>query len=59
MVRLELQDEQAGWLSNSIQNYLSHLNVEIAHTDRKDFREALKKRAAFLEDVIKMLKKST
>ncbi len=56
MIDLRLTEEEAGWLTNSLTNYLSHLRVEIVHTDRKDFREALKKRESFLENVIDRLK---
>ncbi|MCX5909457.1 MAG: cyclic nucleotide-binding domain-containing protein, partial [Deltaproteobacteria bacterium] len=37
--------------------YLSELTMEIAHSDRKDFREFLKKRREFMEDFIQRLDK--
>ncbi len=56
MVRIEFTEEEAGWLSNTLEIYLSHMRAEIARTDRKPYREALKKRAAFLTQVLERLK---
>ncbi len=55
MMTIELDDEEIRGVHGSLENYLNHLRVEIAHTDRRDFREALKKREALIEGVIRRL----
>jgi hypothetical protein len=55
MVKLELTDDEARVLRNVIENFTSHLEVEIHRTEKRDFREALEKREQFLHDVIRRL----
>jgi hypothetical protein len=39
-----------------IERYLYHLQVEIIHTDKREFRDVLKQREKFLKDMIDRLK---
>ena len=57
MVRLDLTDEEARVLQNVIDNYRSHLEVEIHRTEKRDFRQALEKREEFLVDILQRIKK--
>ena len=56
MVNIELSREEAKILITVIERYLYHLQVEIIHTDKREFRDALKKRENFLEDIIDRFK---
>ena len=56
MVHLELTDDEARILQNVIDNYRSHLEVEIHRTEKRDFRLALEKREEFLVDIIQRIK---
>lgn len=51
-IRLDLSDEQRDVLVNVIESHLSSLHDEIAHTDTRDYREGLKVRRAFLQEVL-------
>jgi hypothetical protein len=55
MVQLVLTAEEAALLSEILTSYLSDLRMEIADTDAKDFREALKQREAFLKRLLQTL----
>ena len=55
MVQLELTEDEARVLQNVIENYTSHLGVEIHRTEHHEFREALEKREKFLREVIQRL----
>jgi hypothetical protein len=57
MVRLELTDDEARILQSVIDNYRSHLEVEIHRTEKRDFRQALEKREEFLVDILQRLKR--
>ena len=48
MVQLVLTAEESALLSEILTSYLSDLRMEIADTEAKDFREALKQREVFL-----------
>ncbi len=48
MIRLELNREQVSILREALDSYLSDLRMEIADTDRKDFREQLKRKKEIL-----------
>jgi hypothetical protein len=48
--------DEANIVQNVIERYLYHLQVEIMHTDKREFREALKQREKFLKDIIERLK---
>jgi hypothetical protein len=56
MLRLDLNDEEVQLLSDTIEVYLAHMELEIARTDRKPYRDALKKRASFLKELLGRLK---
>ncbi len=58
VTQLEMNDEEANVLRSVIDNYTAHLEVEIHRTERRDFREALKKREKVLRDLIQRLGKS-
>ena len=51
MHRLELTSEEAYVLRETLESYLSDLRMEIADTDRKDFRDQLKHRKELLERI--------
>jgi hypothetical protein len=57
MVNLELSDDEAKVLQNVIENYHSHLDVEIHRTYKREFRDALKEREKFLANIIQRLRK--
>jgi len=56
MISLEMNKEEADILASVIERYLYHLQVEIIHTDKREFRDALKKRETFLKDMIDRFK---
>lgn len=56
MISLDMTKEEAKIVQNVIERYLYHLQVEIMHTDRREFREALKEREKFLREIIDRLK---
>jgi len=49
MVQIELTEEMAGMMREVLVSHLSELRMEIAYTNRKEFREYLKGRAELLE----------
>ncbi len=55
MIRIELTDEEGGVLQELLEYALSELRMEIADTDRKEFREKLKARKQLLMAVQKKL----
>lgn len=59
MATIELNDEQATTLADILECYISDLRMEIADTDRMDFREVLKEKEYFLQDLVKQLKKDS
>ncbi len=56
MINFEMTKDEANIVQNVIERYLYHLQVEIIHTDKREFRDALKKREAFLKEIIDRLK---
>ena len=56
MISFEMTKDEASIVESVIERYLYHLQVEIAHTDKKEFREALKEREKFLNKMIDRLK---
>jgi hypothetical protein len=56
MISLEMDKDEASTVQNVMERYLSHLQVEIIHTDKREFRDALKKRDRFLREIIDRLK---
>jgi hypothetical protein len=55
MAQIELTQDEVTMLREILQKGLSELTLEIAFSDRKDFREFLKKRKAFMEGLIQRL----
>jgi hypothetical protein len=55
MVHLELTPEEAEVLAEALTSYLSDLRMEIADTDRMDFREGLKAQKEVLNKVVEAL----
>jgi len=54
-VEIQLSEAEARDLAAILESYLSDLRMEIADTDSHDFRETLKERKAFLEDLLERL----
>ena len=57
MLNLELSEDEAKVLQNVLDNYHSHLGVEIHRTYKREFRDALKERERFLALIIERLRK--
>ena len=55
MDQIEFTQVEMGMLREILQRYLSEVIMEIAHSDRKDFREFLNRRREFMEDCIRRL----
>jgi hypothetical protein len=56
MISLEMTKDEACVVQSVIERYLYHLQVEIIHTDKREFRDALKQREQFLKEIIDRLK---
>jgi hypothetical protein len=56
MITFEMTKDEANIVQNVIERYLYHLQVEIMHTDKREFRDALKSREKFLKDIIDRMK---
>jgi len=56
MITFEMTQDEANIVQNVIERYLYHLQVEIMHTDKREFRDALKQREKFLKEIIDRLK---
>jgi uncharacterized UPF0160 family protein len=59
MVKLELEAEEAKELGAILERYLPDLRAESADTDDKEFKAYLKKREAFIRNMIERLKAAT
>jgi hypothetical protein len=57
MIQIELTSENAEMLREIISTYLSDLRMEIAGTENMDFREELKKKEEFLNEILRRLEK--
>lgn len=55
MVELDLTEEERQILHDVLQSYLSDLRMEIADTDRMDFRDMLKDRKAVVQKALDSL----
>ena len=55
MVELDLTEEERQILHDVLQSYLSDLRMEIADTDRVDFRDMLKDRKAVVQKALDAL----
>lgn len=58
MIQLELTAAEQQILVGVLESYLSDLRMEIADTDRKDFREMLKARKQVVMKVLEALQES-
>jgi hypothetical protein len=56
MISFEMTKDEANIVQNVIERYLYHLQVEIMHTDKREFRDALKQREKFLKEIIDRMK---
>lgn len=57
MIQIELTSEKAEMLREIISSYLSDLRMEIADTENMSFRENLKKKEEFLNELLRHLEK--
>ena len=57
MVLLNFSEEELKMFKEILESYLSDLRMEIADTDRMDFREKLKKKERFLNELLTLLNK--
>lgn len=55
MIDISLTDEEAAELKAVLTSYVSDLRMEIADTEKYEFREGLKNRKKFLVDLIERL----
>ena len=58
MIHLELTKEEKELLIDVLENDLSDLRMEIADTDKMDFREILKKQKEVLKKVLETLRQA-
>ena len=56
MIHLDLDAKERSILMETLESYLSDLSVEIADTDRKDFREQLKAKRDILNKILQAVK---
>ncbi|MGA1867967.1 MAG: hypothetical protein ACMUJM_05395 [bacterium] len=59
MVEISLTRQEAGELQEILESDLSDLRMEIADTDKMDFRENLKRREEFLKRLILLLQQKS
>ena len=57
-IELELDPKEIEILKNVLENYISDLSMEIADTDKMDFRESLKARKNLIVKIIQKLKET-
>jgi hypothetical protein len=57
MVILKITEEEANIMRNVLERYVHHLHVEIEHTNKWEFRNAMKQREQFLNEIIGRLTK--
>jgi hypothetical protein len=55
MIQFQLTLEEAGMLREVLESYLSDLRMEIGGTENMNFREMLKKKEAFLTELLQRL----
>ena len=55
MIQITLETHEAAILGEILEAYLSDLRMEIADTDRKDFRDTLKERKDVIKGLLKVL----
>ena len=52
MITIELTREEAETVCEVLHSYLSDLQMEIRHTDNRQFREGLKRKESFLKGLL-------
>lgn len=57
MLQIDLSREELRILEDVLESYLSDLRMEIADTDRKDFRDGLKERKRVLNAVLDVVRR--
>ena len=55
MTQVELSEDEAMILRETLERFLSDLRMEIANTDSKEWRDALKHRKLTLMKIIEMI----
>jgi hypothetical protein len=55
MIQLELTNEEAGVLREALEFYISDLRMEVADTDRQDFRDGLKQEETVIKKILGLL----
>lgn len=55
MTTLNLSSEQTETLKDTLTVYVSNLRMEIAGTDKFDYRESLKQKETTLKEILEML----
>ena len=55
MITLELNAEESSLLREVLESFVSDLSMEIADTDKLEFREQLKKKKAFIFELLERL----
>ena len=58
MVTLEFRAEELEVLTEELAGRLTELESELAHTDRKEFRQMLKGRKAIMESILGRLRRA-
>lgn len=56
MIQIDLTAKEREILADVLESYLSDLRMEIASTDRMDFREELKAQKAVIEKALEVLR---
>jgi hypothetical protein len=59
MLNIDLSEKDAEELCEILSSYLSELRMEITDTEKKEWRENMKKRQLFIEDLMKRLQPAT
>jgi len=57
MIRVDLTEEERDILYNMLSNYVSDLRMEIADTDRKDYRDIIRQQKDILKKVMNALER--
>lgn len=56
MIQLDLTDNDQKIITDVLENTLSELRMEIANTDRKEYRDMLKERKAVISRVLEAVR---
>lgn len=55
MLHLELSEAECKELRHILENYLSHLSLEIRHTHHREFKEILRRREQMITNLLERL----